>query len=157
MDRTFTKLSAAMLALVTVSAAFAAQEAAKPSEPQAAATQNTKDAPKGGTGVVPPGVKLDSQMPAATAPKEFHFPKAESKTLANGLRVFVVSDTREPAVAVQMVILSAGSIKDPAKAPGVAEMTANMLTQGTEKRSARDIAEAIDFVGAMQPRWASTW
>jgi len=43
--------------------------------------------------------------------------------------------------------LSAGTIKDPAGLPGVAEMTANMLTQGTEKRSAREIAEAIDFVG----------
>ncbi len=31
--------------------------------------------------------------------------------------------------------------------PGVAAMTANMLTQGTEKRSAQEIAEAIDFVG----------
>ena len=31
--------------------------------------------------------------------------------------------------------------------PGVAEMTANMLTQGTENRSARDVAEAIDFIG----------
>ena len=31
--------------------------------------------------------------------------------------------------------------------PGVAQMTANMLTQGTEKRSAKEIAEAIDFVG----------
>ena len=31
--------------------------------------------------------------------------------------------------------------------PGVAQMTANMLTQGTEKRSAKEIAEAIDFIG----------
>ena len=31
--------------------------------------------------------------------------------------------------------------------PGVAQMTANMLTQGTAKRSAKDIAEAIDFIG----------
>src|SRR5208283_2884378 len=46
-----------------------------------------------------------------------------------------------------MVILTAGSIKDPAAMPGVAQMTASMLTQGTEKRSARDIAEGIDFIG----------
>ena len=31
--------------------------------------------------------------------------------------------------------------------PGVAQMTANLLTQGTQKRSAQEIAEAIDFVG----------
>jgi zinc protease len=102
---------------------------------------------KNGTGVVPPGVKLAPQMPSAGAPTSFHFPKAASKTLPNGLQVFVVTDTSEPAVAVRLVILSAGSIQDPTGIPGVAQMTASMLTQGTEKRSARDIAEAIDFVG----------
>ncbi|HXQ26592.1 MAG TPA: pitrilysin family protein [Candidatus Acidoferrales bacterium] len=102
---------------------------------------------KNGTGVVPPGVKLLPQMPAAGAPKAFNFPSAATRTLANGLRVFVVTDHSQPSVAVRLVILSAGSIKDPAEMPGVAQMTANLLTQGTEKRSARDIAEAIDFIG----------
>ena len=77
------------------------------------------------------------KMPAAGAPKTFHFPQAATKTLPNGLRVFVVTDHSEPAVAARLVILSAGSIKDPAGMPGVAQMTANMLTQGTEKRSAQ--------------------
>lgn len=108
--------------------------------PQAAQDQK-------GTGAVPPGVKLESQMPAAAAPNAFEFPKAATKTLPNGLRVFVVSDHHDPAIAVRLVILTAGSVKDPAGMPGVAQMTAALLTQGTEKRSARDIAEAIDFVG----------
>ena len=102
---------------------------------------------KSGTGVVPPGVKLVPEMPGPTAPRPFHFPNAATKTLPNGLRVFVVSDNREPAVAVRLVILSAGTIKDPPGMPGVAQMSAELLTQGTEKRSAREIAEAIDFVG----------
>jgi len=86
-------------------------------------------------------------MPAPGAPRTFEFPKAATKTLPNGLRVFVVTDHREPAVAVRLVILSAGSIQDPAGMPGVAGMTAGLLTQGTAKRSAKDIADAIDFVG----------
>ncbi|MBZ5694110.1 MAG: insulinase family protein [Acidobacteriia bacterium] len=102
---------------------------------------------KNGTGVVPPGVKLLPQMPTAGAPKAFHFPSAATRTLPNGLRVFVITDRSEPAVAARLVILSAGSVKDPKEMPGVAEMTANLLTQGTAKRSARDIAEAIDFIG----------
>jgi zinc protease len=102
---------------------------------------------KKGTGVVPPGVKLSAEMPQAGAPKLFKFPEPATKTLANGLRVYVVTDHSEPAVAVRLLIMSAGSMKDPAGMPGVAEMTANMLTQGTEKRSAREIAEAIDFIG----------
>jgi zinc protease len=102
---------------------------------------------KNGTGAVPPGVTLVPQMPEAGAAKPFLFPKAATKTLPNGLRVFVVSDSSEPAVTVRLVIPSAGSILDPAGKPGVAQMAASLLTQGTAKRSAREIAEAIDFVG----------
>lgn len=143
MDRKFVRAALSVLALFIAGAAAQAQEPSAQSAKGSAPAQEQK----GGTGVVPPGVKLDPRMPAAAAPKEFHFPKGESKTLANGLRVFVVSDSSEPAIAVEMVILSAGSVKDPSNSPGVAEMTANMLTQGTGKRSAREIAEAIDFVG----------
>jgi zinc protease len=132
------------LALVAIFAAAAsAQQAESPSDHAG----DQSSAQKGGTGVVPPGVKLESQMPPAGAPRPFNFPEAAEKTLANGLRVFVVTDHSEPAVAARLLILSAGSIKDPQGMPGVAQMTANMLTQGTEKRSAREIAEAIDFVG----------
>jgi len=121
--------------------------------PEATGATQANPAPQGqqeqksGTGIVPPGVKLVPEMPPAGAPRPFHFPQAATKTLANGLRVIVVSDAGEPAIAAQLVILSAGSIRDPAEMPGVAQMTANMLTQGTEKRSAQEIAEAIDFIG----------
>ena len=59
----------------------------------------------------------------------------------------MVTDRSQPAVAARLVILSAGSIKDPDKMPGVARMTAGLLTQGTQTRSAQQIAEAIDFIG----------
>jgi zinc protease len=132
-------------AIIAAGAALAQQPA--PAANQAAAPAQTQKGQKEGTGVVPPGVKLAPQMPAGGPPRPFEFPDAVTKTLPNGLRVFVVSDSREPAVAVRMVFLSAGSIQDPAGMPGVAQMTAAMLTQGTAKRSARDIAETIDFVG----------
>jgi zinc protease len=128
---------------VTGVATMAEQSATAPPAKQSAAEHNQK----GDTGVVPPGVKLAPEMPGPGAPKPYHFPAAATKTLANGLRVFVVSDHREPAVAVRLIILSAGSIDDPEGTPGVAQMTANLLTQGTQKRSAQDIADAIDFVG----------
>ncbi len=100
-----------------------------------------------GTGIVPPGVKLITQMPAPEAPRPFHFPHAETRTLPNGLRIFVVADHRQPAVAVRLVLTSAGAIRDPQDMPGIASMTASMLTQGTTTRSAQQFAEAIDFVG----------
>ncbi len=120
-----------------------AQQAATPPTTTPATQQDQKN----GTGVVPPGVKLQSQMPGPGAPTQFHFPVPATKTLANGLRVYVVSDHREPAVAARLLIMSAGSVDDPAGTPGVAQMTANLLRQGTKRRSAQDIADAIDFVG----------
>lgn len=104
-------------------------------------------APEKASGVVPPGVKLAPDMPAAGKPGVFEFPTAAAKTLPNGLKVFVVTNHSEPAVAVRLVILSGGTIKDPVGMPGVAQMTAALLTQGTEKRTAQQIAEDIDFVG----------
>ncbi len=132
-------LPAALLFVGTT--ALAQQNPPQASSPSAPADQ------KNGTGVVPPGVKLVPGMPAAGTSKPFNFPDAATKTLANGLRVFVVTDHSEPAVAARLVVMSAGTIKDPQGMPGVAQMTANMLTQGTEKRSAKEIAEAIDFIG----------
>lgn len=113
-------------------------------KPQPASPQEES---KKGTGVVPPGVKLEGAMPAGLPAKPFQFPHAAERTLANGLRVFVITDHRQPAVAARLVLTAAGTIHDPADLPGVAAMTANLLTQGTEKRSAPQIAEAIDFVG----------
>jgi zinc protease len=108
-----------------------------------------------GTGVIPRGVKLVPQMPAAQPTRPFHFPKAETRTLSNGLRVFVVPDHRQPSVAIRLVLMSAGAIHDPANMPGIASMTADMLTQGTKTRSAQQFAQAIDFVGGQISATAS--
>ena len=143
-------LFAAAAMFVAASAAFApaaiAQQSSAPVS-RSESTPSSSQEPQKASGIVPPGVKLVPEMPAAGAPHAFEFPKAASKTLPNGLRVFVVSDHRVPAVAARLVILSAGSIQDPAGMPGVAGMTAGLLTQGTAKRSAKEIAETIDFVG----------
>ena len=154
-------VAAAVTSLAPVAAfapaAFAQEQAPNASRSQ---TEAPSTEPQKASGVVPPGVKLAPQMPGPGAPRPFHFPKAATMTLPNGLRVFVVTDHSEPAIAARLVILSAGSIKDPAGMPGVAQMAANLLTQGTEKRSAKEIAEGIDFIGgslnAMAGRDATT-
>ncbi|MGH9496102.1 MAG: hypothetical protein ACRD3B_13975, partial [Candidatus Sulfotelmatobacter sp.] len=69
-------------------AAIAQQEATPPTRGEQEKSTETP-ANKNGTGVVPQGVKLESQMPAAGGPKAFHFPKAATKTLPNGLRIYV--------------------------------------------------------------------
>jgi zinc protease len=91
--------------------------------------------------------QLVPQMPGPTPAKPYHFPPVASKTLANGVRVFVISSPGMPAVTARLVITSAGTVNDPDGRPGVAQMTAGLLTQGTARRTAQQIAESIDFVG----------
>ena len=122
--------------------AAARPQAQKPAPP-------AKKAPQQSQAPATPPAKLVTEMPTGGAPKPFHFPKAETKTLANGLRVFVVSAHELPVVSARLVLGSGATVYDPAGKPGVAAMTANLLTQGTERRSAKQIAEAIDFVGGL--------
>jgi len=118
-----------------------------------AAPQSTAKPPQQTPAQRASGVKLVQEMPPAAAPRPFAFPAPVSRTLPNGLRVFVVSARRgadvsvDPAVSVELLIRNAGMVRDPQGKPGLADFTGSLLRQGTEKRSAQDIASAIDFVG----------
>ena len=101
-----------------------------------------------------PGVKLVEEMPPPAPPRPFPFPASVTRTLPNGLRVFVVSardrgadSPVDPAVSVELQIRNAGAARDPQGKPGLATFTGDLLRQGTEKRTAQEIAAAIDFVG----------
>jgi len=74
-------------------------------------------------------------------------PAAPTRTqLANGLNVIVVPTSRLPLVDFRLVS-RAGSVNDPAGKEGLASLTADLLTQGAGKRSAKQIADDIEFVG----------
>ncbi|HEY5991467.1 MAG TPA: pitrilysin family protein, partial [Candidatus Udaeobacter sp.] len=84
--------------------------------------------------------------PPAAPPRSVQFPKPVDKTLVNGLRVIVVQRPQIPLVTAQLLIKSGGEV-DPANLPGVADMTATLLTRGTKTRTATQIAEAIEALG----------
>ena len=66
--------------------------------------------------------------------------------LENGM-VLLLSEKHDiPMVTVNMAI-TAGNTAEPADKPGLASLTASLLTQGTAKRSAQQISREIDFVG----------
>jgi zinc protease len=67
--------------------------------------------------------------------------------LANGLSVLLVEQHRLPVVAANLIV-PAGSEANPADKPGLAAFTAAMLDQGTEHRSAAEIAYATAQIGA---------
>ncbi len=74
-------------------------------------------------------------------------PAAVRSTLPNGARLIVSEQHALPLVVLQVVI-DAGSRRDPRGKEGVANLTADLLTEGTTKRTASQIKEAVDFIGA---------
>ena len=77
--------------------------------------------------------------PAGGPPKPFVFPKQDTYTLPNGMKVTLVQYGSIPKVAFQAVIYS--GTKDDAKGKrGVSEMTGMMLKEGTKTRSAEQLA-----------------
>jgi zinc protease len=101
---------------------------------------------------VPSAVKAQSPKPQATppppaSPRSVQFPKPVEKTLANGLRVIVIERAGAPLVAAQLLIKNGGEV-DPPELAGLSNMTADLLTKGTQKRTATQIAEAIEALGA---------
>jgi zinc protease len=93
--------------------------------------------------------------PPPAASRKVNFPKSEEATLKNGLRVIVVRRSGVPLFTTQVLVKSGGEVDPPALA-GLADMTASLLTEGTTTRTAPQIAEAIDSLGASidsEARW----
>ncbi|MFH1680494.1 MAG: pitrilysin family protein [Candidatus Eisenbacteria bacterium] len=67
--------------------------------------------------------------------------------LSNGMRVIVRRNTISPSATVRLC-LQTGSVHDPPGKGGLALAAGNMLEEGTRKRTGKEIAERIDFLGA---------
>jgi zinc protease len=84
--------------------------------------------------------------PPPAAPRTVKFPTPQERTLSNGLRVVVVERHTTPITAARLIIKTGGEA-DPTQLPGLADMTASLLTKGTTTRKAPQIAEAIEALG----------
>ena len=91
--------------------------------------------------------KIDvTKKPEPLVGKEFVFPEYQESKLSNGIKVFIVEDHEQPTFAFR-ILIPGGSAYDGDK-PGLAELTAEMLTKGAGKWSALEIAQKLDGVGA---------
>lgn len=77
---------------------------------------------------------------------EIKLPPIYKQTLDNGLQVVVVEHSEVPVVTFMLVVKS-GGMQDPAGKAGLANLTANLLRQGTKTKTATQISEEIDFIG----------
>ncbi|HYF02090.1 MAG TPA: pitrilysin family protein [Patescibacteria group bacterium] len=97
-----------------------------------------------------------SKPPINTALPNFKFPAFTELQLSFGGRLFVVEDHSQPLVNCT-VLLKKGAAMEPVA--GLAQIAARMMTRGTEKRNATQIAEELEFLGAamnFSAQWDST-
>src|SRR5882672_8821692 len=88
-----------------------------------------------------------TRPPQPGAPPALNLPAIQKQKLSNGLPVWIVELHEVPVAQVNLLVLS-GSSAEPGRKFGVASLTAAMLEQGAGSRSALEIADAVDYLGA---------
>jgi predicted Zn-dependent peptidase len=88
-----------------------------------------------------------TRKPKEKASPPLTLPKIQHAALGNGLALMLVEHHELPVVQFQLVLKS-GSTADPAGKSGLANLTAQMMDEGTGKRTALQIADDLDFIGA---------
>lgn len=89
---------------------------------------------------------LPKDLPPYGAIKPYTGPQVATQKLANGLTIWLVPRPGFPKVAFELAVRG-GVASDPADMPGLAQLLATTLTQGTKTRSAKDIADQIQAAG----------
>src|SRR5690348_10074955 len=85
-------------------------------------------------------VEMKNRAPVSKEILKVNLPKPYETKLSNGLTVLILENHRLPTATVQFNISGAGAVYEPADEPGLASITASMVTQGTASRSSKQIA-----------------
>src|SRR5438876_6664286 len=85
--------------------------------------------------------------PEPGPPPALNLPRIQKQRLSNGLPVWIVELHKVPVAQINLLILS-GTAQDPPGRFGVASFTAAMLEEGAGSRSALEVADAVDYLGA---------
>ena len=97
----------------------------------------------------------NSKLPKPTANPKFTLPTIEKTKLSNGLEVWLVKQQELPIVSMNMVFKS-GTTADPQGLSGLGGTTASLLDDGTKTRTAVDIANEVQSIGARLSTGSST-
>jgi predicted Zn-dependent peptidase len=90
---------------------------------------------------------LTAPLLAQTAAPTLKLPAYKKLKLKNGLTVFLMEKHQVPMVSFSFVV-RAGAVADPAGKEGTASLTADLLRKGTPTRTADQVSEQLDFLGA---------
>ena len=81
-----------------------------------------------------------------------NLPKPAEATLSNGLTVLIIENPKLPLVSIQYNVSGAGPLYEPADMVGLANITAQLMRQGTKNRNALQIAEDLGKMGGEPDR-----
>ena len=87
------------------------------------------------------------RAPEPLASKPLSIPKPFETVLPNGLRVVMLEDKRLPLVSYRLAFRT-GSANNPADMPGMMNILAGLLNEGTENNTSKQIADQIARMGA---------
>lgn len=94
----------------------------------------------------PSRIDRQTEPPYGPAP-QIRAPSVWNASLSNGLRVYGVSDDELPLVRFTLSI-DGGHWLDALERPGVAALTADLMTKGTANRTTAELESAIELLGA---------
>ena len=96
-----------------------------------------------------------SQAPAPLQPRPITIPTARETTLSNGLTLVVVEDNRLPLVSYRLAFRVGGAF-DPPALPGLTDLLAGLLPEGTASKTSKEIADEVARMGASLSAGASS-
>lgn len=88
-----------------------------------------------------------SQAPPPLQPRPILIPAPRETTLANGLKLVVVEESRLPLVSYRLAFPVGGAF-DPPELPGLTDLLAGLMPEGTQSKSSKEIAEEVARIGA---------
>ena len=94
-----------------------------------------------------PQENFRSQAPAPLQPRPISIPTPRETTLSNGLSVVVVEDQRLPLVSYRLAFRVGGAF-DPPGLPGLTDLLAGLLPEGTATKTSKEIADEVARMGA---------
>src|SRR5215203_4803708 len=97
-----------------------------------------------------------AKLPKPGPNPKLSLPAIEKTKLSNGLEVWMVEQKELPIVAMNLVMKS-GQGNEPDDRTGLANITANLLDDGTKTRSAVDIANQLQAIGVGGIGAGSVW
>ena len=88
-----------------------------------------------------------SKQPPVGPDPEVTIPPVWTGTLANGMKISGITHTELPLVQYSVIIEGGHLLDDPSK-PGVANLTASVMNEGTKNKTPEELEDAVKLLGA---------